>query len=57
MESYNPVYTPKRYRNHFGQLLEHSPYCERDLRFPDELETHDEEGDFIMKIKKEASNS
>ena len=53
VESYNPVYTPKRYRNHFGQLLEHSPYCERDLRFPDELETHDEEGEFIMKIKKE----
>ena len=53
VESYNPVYTPKRYRNHFGQLLEHSPYCERDLRFPDELETHDEKGEFIMKIKKE----
>ena len=53
VESYNPVYTPKRYRNHFGQHLEHSPYCERDLRFPDELETHDEEGEFIMKIKKE----
>ena len=32
VESYTPVYTPKRYRNHFGQLLEHSPYCERDLR-------------------------
>ena len=53
VESYNPVYTPKRYRNHFGQLLEHSPYCERDLRFPDELETHDDKGEFIMKIKKE----
>ena len=53
VESYDPIYTPKRYRNHFGQLLEHSPYCERDLRFPDELETHDEEGEFLMKIKKE----
>ena len=53
VESYNPVYTPKRYRNYFGQLLEHSPYCERDLRFPEELETHDEKGEFIMKIKKE----
>ncbi len=53
VESYNPVYTPKRYRNHFGQLLEHSPFCERDLRFPEELETHDEKGEFIMKIKKE----
>ena len=53
VESYNPVYTPKRYRNYFGQLLEHSPYCERDLRFPEQLETHDEKGEFIMKIKKE----
>ncbi|MAX68773.1 MAG: homogentisate 1,2-dioxygenase [Flavobacteriales bacterium] len=53
VESYTPVYTPKRYRNHFGQLLENSPYCERDLRIPEKLETHDEQGDFIIKIKKE----
>lgn len=53
VESFSPVVTPKRYRNHFGQLLEHSPFCERDFRPPSELETHDEKGDFIMKIKKE----
>jgi len=53
VESYSPIYTPKRYRNHFGQLLEHSPFCERDIRPPSDLETHDEEGDFLMKIKKE----
>jgi len=29
VESKHPVYTPKRYRNWFGQHLEHSPYCER----------------------------
>ena len=52
VESYSPVYTPKRYRNWFGQLLEHSPYCERDIRRPEELETHNEQGDFLMKIKK-----
>lgn len=52
-ESYSPIYTPKRYRNHFGQLLEHSPFCERDFRAPSELETHDEEGEFLIKIKKE----
>ncbi|CAM1374050.1 putative enzyme [Tenacibaculum litopenaei] len=52
VESYSPVYTPKRYRNWFGQLLEHSPYCERDIRRPEHLETHDEKGDFLMKIKK-----
>lgn len=53
VESYHPVYTPKRYRNWFGQLLEHSPYCERDIRRPDELETHDETGEFLIKIKKQ----
>ena len=53
VESYHPMYTPKRYRNWFGQLLEHSPYCERDLRRPAELETHDETGDFLVKVKKE----
>ena len=53
VESTSPVYTPKRYRNWFGQLLEHSPYCERDLRVPYELETHTEKGRFKVKIKKE----
>lgn len=53
VESYSPVYTPKRYRNWFGQLLEHSPFCERDLRPPEELETHDEEGDFLMKVRRD----
>ena len=53
IESNHPVYTPKKYRNWFGQLLEHSPYCERDLRVPSELETYDEKGDFLIKIKKE----
>ena len=52
VESRRPIYTPKRYRNWFGQLLEHSPYCERDLRRPTELETYDEVGDFVIKVKK-----
>jgi homogentisate 1,2-dioxygenase len=51
-ESHHPIYTPKRYRNWFGQLLEHSPFCERDYKLPQDLETHDEKGDFILKIKK-----
>ncbi len=55
VESHSPIYTPKRYRNHFGQLLEHSPFCERDIRRPQDLETHDETGDFVMKIKKQGS--
>ncbi|CAM1370645.1 putative enzyme [Tenacibaculum soleae] len=53
VESYSPVYTPKRYRNWFGQLLEHSPFCERDLRRPQELETYNELGDFLIKVKKQ----
>ena len=53
VESHHPLYTPKRYRNWFGQLLEHSPYCERDIRRPQNLETHDAKGDFRMLIKKQ----
>lgn len=51
--SFHPIYTPKKYRNHFGQLLEHSPFCERDYKLPEDLETHDEKGDFIVKIQKQ----
>ena len=53
VESHAPYYTPKRYKSSSGQLLEHSPFCERDFKLPTELETHDEKGDFIIKIKKE----
>jgi len=53
VSSRHPIYTPKRYRNHFGQLLEHSPFCERDIRPPADLETHDEKGEFIIKVRKE----
>ena len=53
VESFSPIYTPNRYRNKFGQLLEHSPFCERDIRTPKNLECYDEKGDFLIKIKKE----
>lgn len=53
VESFHPIYTPKRYRNYFGQLLEHSPFCERDFRGPTKLETFDETGEFLVKIKKQ----
>jgi homogentisate 1,2-dioxygenase len=52
-ESFDPIYTPKRYRNWFGQLLEHSPFCERDYKLPQDLETHTETGEFLVKIKKQ----
>lgn len=53
VESKSPIYTPKRYRNWFGQHLEHSPFCERDIHPPSELETFNEKGDFILKVKKQ----
>ncbi len=53
VESPSPIYPPKRYQNSFGQLLEHSPYCERDIRVPEQLETHDEVGEFKVLIKQQ----
>lgn len=52
IESHSPVITPRRYRNEYGQFLEHSPYCERDIVTPSNLETHDEQGEFNFFIKK-----
>lgn len=51
-EAKGPITTPRRYRNEFGQLLEHSPYCERDIRVPLDLKTYEEKGDYVVKIKK-----
>jgi homogentisate 1,2-dioxygenase len=45
------IVAPKRYRNQYGQLLEHSPYCERDLRGPTELPVHDERGEYHVHVK------
>jgi homogentisate 1,2-dioxygenase len=53
VESFSPVYTPKRYKNSVGQHLEHSPFCERDFKLPENLETFDQKGDFLIKIKKQ----
>lgn len=53
VESFSPIRPPKRYINNYGQLLEHSPYCERDIKLPHSLETHDAEGDFLVMIKKQ----
>ena len=53
IESFTAIEFPKRYRNEYGQLEEHSPFCERDIRRPVDLETHDKKGDFRILIKKE----
>lgn len=52
VESFSPIFTPRRYRNEFGQLMEHSPFCERDIKRPQNLETYDEKGEFDIFIKK-----
>jgi homogentisate 1,2-dioxygenase len=52
VESHGPIETPERYRNNYGQYLENSPFCERDFKLPQGLETIDEQGDFLIKIKK-----
>lgn len=52
VESFSPIRYPKRYLSPYGQLLEHSPYCERDIRGPQALEPHDEKGDFLIRTKK-----
>ncbi len=52
VESHGAIETPARYRNNYGQFLEHSPFCERDFKMPQNLETHEEKGDFLIKIKK-----
>lgn len=53
IESHGPITFPRRYRNEFGQLMEHAPFCERDIRKPQDLETYDEQGDFLVYIKKQ----
>ena len=52
VESFTPLRFPKRYMSKFGQLMEHSPYCERDIRPPQDLKTYDEKGDYLIKAKK-----
>jgi homogentisate 1,2-dioxygenase len=53
VESMGPITTPKRYRNAFGQLMEHAPFCERDIRKPVDLQTFDQRGDYLFYIKKQ----
>ena len=53
LESFSPIYTPRNYRNKFGQLAEHSPFCERDYKLPQDLQTFDQKGEFEIKIKKQ----
>jgi homogentisate 1,2-dioxygenase len=51
IEAGSSIETPKRYRNEYGQLLEHAPMSERDIRKPGRLETFTDEGRFEVRIK------
>ena len=52
VESFSPIRYPKRYLSKYGQLLEHSPFCERDIRPPQDLVTIDQAGDYLIRAKK-----
>ncbi len=58
LESNSRIETPKRYRNEYGQLLEHSPFNERDIRTPEKLNTYVEKGDYevIVNIDNELTS-
>jgi homogentisate 1,2-dioxygenase len=52
VESFSPIRYPKRYMSKYGQLLEHSPFCERDIKTPTNLHAINKQGDFLIKTKK-----
>lgn len=55
IESFSQITTPRRYRNEYGQMLEHSPFCERDFRGPEKLESYDQKGEFEVVTKSRGS--
>jgi homogentisate 1,2-dioxygenase len=52
VESFSPVRFPRRYLSSYGQLLEHAPYSDRDIRVPVYREPINEKGDFLVQTKK-----
>jgi homogentisate 1,2-dioxygenase len=45
------IETPQRYRNRYGQLLEHAPFSQRDFHAPGELESYDEAGSYPVIVR------
>lgn len=52
MEAAGGVDLPNRYRNQYGQLLEHSPFCERDFKLPLLQTPVEQSGSFKVWLKK-----
>lgn len=53
VESFSSLRFPKKYLNRSGQLLEHAPFYERDIRVPEILEPNDAQGEFEVRIKRD----
>lgn len=51
LESRGVVRVPARYRNDYGQFVEGAPFCERDIRVPENLRPRDETGEFLIYTK------
>jgi homogentisate 1,2-dioxygenase len=51
LETPGELEPPRRYRNEYGQLLEHAPYYQRDIRPPGEVPPRAESGDFVVQVK------
>ena len=56
VESKSPIETPSKYRNRVGQLLEHSPFCERDIRVPKLVDPINEKGEFTVSVRFRTGN-
>lgn len=52
LESPSQIEVPHRYRNEYGQYLEHAPFCERDLRLPTWVPPIRAQGAFPIRVKK-----
>ena len=55
IEANSHIHPPKRYLSRFGQLLEHAPYCERDLHGP--AETFQAEGTDVEVLVKHRTSA
>ncbi len=51
LEAPSEIEPPKRYRNDYGQLLEHSPYSQRDLHAPEFRDPIDHHGDYVIDVR------
>jgi homogentisate 1,2-dioxygenase len=49
-ETRGAIEIPKHFRNAFGQLAEHAPYCERDFRSPQPREPIDAPGEYVVRV-------